>query len=53
MSDLSLGWVMMDVRPQVGLGDDGCQTSLGWVMMDVRPQVGLGDDGCQASGWVG
>ena len=44
----SLGWVMLDVRPQVGLdddgcqnliglGDDGCQTSLDWVMMDVRP----------------
>ena len=29
--------MMMDVRPQVGLGDDGCQTSLGWVMMNVRP----------------
>ena len=26
----SLGWVMMNVRPQVGLGDDECQTS-GWV----------------------
>ena len=38
--------MMMDVRPQVGLDDDECQTTLGWVMMDVRPQVRLDDDGC-------
>ena len=53
MSDPRLGLVMMNVRPQVGLGNDECQTTLDWVMMNVRPQVGLSSDGCQTSlGWM-
>ena len=56
--------MMMNVRPQVGLGNGECQTTLDWVMMNVRTRVGLSsdgmsyligldDDGCQTSlDWV-